>query len=131
MSAGSNALPRLRTLCTNSKKPRYRGSFSCAMPRCGRCQLRNSDQKPSIVFTWTSHQPSPSSSRAKRCFRAVDSMSDGSPKLIVIDEQPNHQVVHMLCLRKANRPAYQPLDPGAQVDVFALDLLRVCLPHRV
>src|SRR5215470_13092814 len=29
-----------------------------------------------------------------KCFRAVDSMSDGSPKLIAIDEEPNHQVVH-------------------------------------
>jgi hypothetical protein len=28
MSAGSNALPRLRTLCTNSKNPKYSGSFS-------------------------------------------------------------------------------------------------------
>jgi len=36
MSAGSNALPRLRTLCTNSKNPRYSGSFSWEMPRCGR-----------------------------------------------------------------------------------------------
>src|SRR5712691_1306089 len=66
-----------------------------------------------------------------RCFRAVDSMSDGSPKLIAIDEEPNHQVVHALCLGKADRTAYQPLDPGAQVDVLALDLLRVFLPHRV
>src|SRR5215472_16017512 len=30
-----------------------------------------------------------------RCFRAVDVMLDGSPKLIAIDEQPNHQVVHI------------------------------------
>src|SRR5262244_3764746 len=34
------------------------------MPRCGRSQLRNSDQNPSMVFTCTSHTPSPSSSRA-------------------------------------------------------------------
>jgi hypothetical protein len=27
-------------------------------------------------------------------------MSDGSPKLIAIDEQPNDQVVHTLGLRK-------------------------------
>ena len=47
-SAPSNALPRLRTLCTNSKKPRYSGSFSCAMPRCGRSQLRHSDQSQSM-----------------------------------------------------------------------------------
>src|SRR5713101_4843744 len=64
MSAPSNALPRFLTLCTNSKKPRYRGSFSCEMPRCGRSQLRKRDQNPSMVFTWTSQKPSPSSSRA-------------------------------------------------------------------
>ena len=28
MSACSNALPRCLMLCTNSKKPRYKGSFS-------------------------------------------------------------------------------------------------------
>jgi hypothetical protein len=39
-------------------------------------------------------------------------MLEGSPKLIASDEQPNHHVVHMLCLRKADRPADQPLDPG-------------------
>src|SRR5262245_43845998 len=64
MSAGSNALPRLRTLCTNSKNPRYSRSFSWEIPRCGRSQLRKSDQNPSMVLTWTSHKPSPSSSRA-------------------------------------------------------------------
>src|SRR5438128_12642172 len=58
-------------------------------------------------------------------------MSDGSPKLIAIDEQPNHQVVHALCLRKTDRPAYQPLDPRAQVDMLALDFLGICLPNRV
>jgi hypothetical protein len=46
-----------------------------------------------------------------RCFRAVDSMSDGSPKLIASDEQPNHQGVHAFRLGKADRPAYQPFDP--------------------
>jgi hypothetical protein len=40
MSAPSNALPRLRTLCTNSNKPRYRWSFSWEMPQCRRSQLR-------------------------------------------------------------------------------------------
>jgi len=48
MSAPSNALPRLRTLCTNSKKPKYSGSFSCEIPRCGRSQLRKSDQLQSM-----------------------------------------------------------------------------------
>jgi hypothetical protein len=43
MSTGSNVLPRFLMLYTNSKNPRYSGSFSCEMPRCGRSQLRNSD----------------------------------------------------------------------------------------
>src|SRR3954447_13407116 len=30
--APRRALPRRRALCTNSKKPRYSGSFSCEMP---------------------------------------------------------------------------------------------------
>src|SRR4051812_23377117 len=51
-------------LCTNSKKPRYSGSFSCEMPRCGRSQERSKDHVPSIVLTWISQKPSPSSSRA-------------------------------------------------------------------
>src|SRR5271166_5302984 len=62
--APSRALPRRRALCTNWKKPRYSGNLSCEMPRCGRSQERSSDQKPSIVLTWTSQKPSPSSSRA-------------------------------------------------------------------
>src|SRR2546425_11536120 len=57
-------ISRFLALCTNSKNPRYRGSFSCEMPRWGRSQLRKSDQNPSMVLTWTSHKPSPSSSLA-------------------------------------------------------------------
>jgi len=52
MSAGSNAWPRLLAWCTHAKNPRDRGSFSCAMPRCGHSQLHNSDQPPSMVLTW-------------------------------------------------------------------------------
>src|SRR3954453_7085000 len=62
--APRRALPRRRALCTNSKKPRYSGSFSCEMPRCGRSQERSKDHVPSIVLTWISQKPSPSSSRA-------------------------------------------------------------------
>jgi hypothetical protein len=61
--AARRALPR-RTSCTNSKDPRYSGSFSCEIPRCGRSRDRGSDQDPSIVLTCTSLNPSPSSSRA-------------------------------------------------------------------
>src|SRR5262249_14279979 len=47
----SNALPRLRTLCTNSKKPKYSGNFACEIRRWGRSKDRSSDQNPSRVFT--------------------------------------------------------------------------------
>src|SRR4051794_15399130 len=60
----SRALPRLRALCTNSKNPRYSESLSCEIPRWGRSHEPSSDQNPSIVSTWTSQKPSPSSSRA-------------------------------------------------------------------
>jgi hypothetical protein len=58
-------------------------------------------------------------------------MSDRYPKLIPIDKEPNHQIVHVFGLGKTDRPADQPLDPRTQVNVLALDLLRVCLPDRV
>jgi hypothetical protein len=50
----SSPLPRRRALCTNSKKPKYKGNFSWEIPRWGRNQERSSDQKPSIVLTCTS-----------------------------------------------------------------------------
>ena len=58
-------------------------------------------------------------------------MSDRHPKLILIHKQPDDQIVHTFRFGETDRPAYQPLDPRAQVDVLALDLLRVCLAHRV
>jgi GlpG protein len=41
-----------------------------------------------------------------RCFKAVDPVSEGKAKFIAIDEQPNHQVVHLFRLRKAQRPTH-------------------------
>ena len=35
----------------------------------------------------------------------------------------------MLRLGEAQRAAYEPLDPGPQIDVVALDFLRVLLAH--
>jgi hypothetical protein len=64
IKAPSRALPRLRALCRNSKNPRSSGSLSCESPRWGRSHDRSNDQNPSIVLTWTSQKPSPSSSRA-------------------------------------------------------------------
>ena len=55
--------------------------------------------------------------------------SDGSSKFIPIDEQPNHQIVHAFRLGKAQRATNQPLDPGPEIDVLALDFLRVLLAY--
>jgi hypothetical protein len=56
-------------------------------------------------------------------------LSDGSSKFIPIDEQPNHQIVHAFRLGKAQRATNQPLDPGPEIDVLALDFLRVLLAY--
>ena len=56
-------------------------------------------------------------------------LSDGSSKLIPIDEQPNHQIVHLFRLGKANRATHEPLNPGPELDVLALDFLRVLLAY--
>jgi hypothetical protein len=58
-------------------------------------------------------------------------VSDGHPKLIPIDKQPDDQIVHAFRFGETDRTAYQPLDPRAQVDVLALDLLGIFLPHCV
>jgi hypothetical protein len=47
----------------------------------------------------------------RRRFRIVDLVLDDSPELIAVDEQADDQIVHPLRLRKAERPAHQPLDP--------------------
>jgi hypothetical protein len=56
-------------------------------------------------------------------------LSAGSSTFIPIDEQPNHQSVHAFRLGQAQRATNQPLDPGPEIDVFALDFLRVLLPY--
>ncbi len=58
-------------------------------------------------------------------------LSDGSSKLIPIDEESNDQIVHTLRLGKANRPTHSPLDPRPKIDVLALDLLGIRLAHFV
>ncbi len=58
-------------------------------------------------------------------------MSEESPKLIAIDEETNHQIVHGCRLGKANRATYEPLDPSPEIDVFALDGLRVLFTDDV
>ena len=47
---------------------------------------------------------------------------------MTIDEETDHQIVHRRRFRKTNGAAHEPLDPGPQVDVFALDFLRIGVP---
>ena len=58
-------------------------------------------------------------------------MSEESPKLIAIDEETDHQIVHGCRLGKANRATYEPLDPSPQIEVFALDGLRMLFTDDV
>ena len=81
IKAPSNALPRRRTLWTNSKKPRYSGNFSCEIPRCGRNHDLSSDQKPSIVLRWTSQNPSPSLIPGELSGRMADAVMLVAPLL--------------------------------------------------
>src|SRR5215813_2325170 len=55
--------------------------------------------------------------------------SDGSSKLIPIDEQPNHQIVHLFRLGKAQGATHKPLHPGPEIDGLALDFLCVLLTY--
>jgi hypothetical protein len=64
-------------------------------------------------------------------FHRCWALSDGSPKLIPIDEQPNHQIVHLFRLRKANGVTHEPLNPSPEIDVLVLDFLRMLLAHMV
>jgi hypothetical protein len=54
-------------------------------------------------------------------------LSDGSPKLVAIDEKANHEIVHRCRFGKADGATYKSLDPGAQIDMFTLDFLRIVL----
>ena len=67
--------------------------------------------------------------RNRRCRKGVDLMLDCDPKLGAIDEETNDQIVHRRRCGKANRAAHETLDPGPQIDVFALDFLRMLLAN--
>jgi hypothetical protein len=69
--------------------------------------------------------------RRRRCFRAVDFISDTEPKFVAIDEKTNYQVVHRRCCRKADCATHEPLDACPQVDVCTFDFLRVLLADYV
>ena len=53
----------------------------------------------------------------------------GLSKFVSIDEESDHEIVHALRLGEAKRAADEPLDPDPQIDMFALDFLRVLLAH--
>jgi len=48
---------------------------------------------------------------------------------VSVDEQSKHESRHVLRLGEAQRAAAEALDPGPQIAVCALDLLRVLLAH--
>lgn len=52
-------------------------------------------------------------------------------KLVAIDEQADHNIMHRQRLGKADCLAYQPLEAGAQCEMFAPNLLRVALTRTV
>jgi hypothetical protein len=56
---------------------------------------------------------------------------DGSPKLVAIDEEPDHEIVHSRRLGKADRATDEPFNPRPQIDVFAFDFLCIGLAHFV
>src|SRR5262249_23536106 len=65
----------------------------------------------------------------RKVFHMCWPLSDGPSKFIPIDEEPNHQIVHAFRLGKAQRATHQPLDPGPEIDVLALDFLCVLLAY--
>jgi hypothetical protein len=58
-------------------------------------------------------------------------MSDEASKFVAIDEEAHDQIMHGGRFGKANCPAYKALDPGPQIDMFALDFLGVLLADHV
>ena len=58
-------------------------------------------------------------------------MLDGYPKLVAIDEEPDHEIVHRRRLGKADRATDEPFNPRPQIDVFAFDFLGIGLAHLV
>ena len=66
-----------------------------------------------------------------RCSKGVDLVLDGYPKLVAIDEESDHQIVHGRRFGKANRAAHETLNPCPQIDVFALDFLGVLFADGV
>ena len=51
----------------------------------------------------------------RKMFHMCWAPSDGSSKLIPIDEQPKHQIVHLFRLGKAQGATHKPLHPGPEI----------------
>jgi hypothetical protein len=58
-------------------------------------------------------------------------VSHRQPKFIAIDKQPNDDGMHLDRSGKTDRLAGEPLDPGPQCQMIALDLLHIPLPRLV
>ncbi len=56
-------------------------------------------------------------------------MSDGSPKFLGIDQEPDHEIVYRRHFGKAHRAPYEPLDPGLQTEALTLDSLGILLAN--
>ena len=109
--------------------PPYGTAATRAVSHCRPEVVRSKNPTQLFPRVYSVAMPVVVATNLRRCFRSVDFMSDGHPKLISINKQPNDQIVHAFRFGETDRPAYQPLDPRAQVDVLALDLLRICLPY--
>jgi len=79
-----HALPRRLPWCTPAKQPQESGTWSCAIPRCGRRPARRRDHKPAIGGPGPACPPSPSSSRAsapRRCPTLAGASPHGARRL--------------------------------------------------
>ena len=59
----------------------------------------------------------------------ISSMLYLYPELKAVNEQADDEIMHLDGLREADRLAHQAFDPGAQRQMFALQLLGLVFPH--
>jgi hypothetical protein len=64
-----------------------------------------------------------------RCFTVVESELQGEPKLITIDEETHHQIMHGGRFGKTNRATHYSFTSCPEIDRLALDSLRVLFAH--
>src|SRR2546427_12211219 len=65
-----------------------------------------------------------------RCFRSVDSSSDGSPKCVAMDTEPTHAIMPRCRFGQTDRTTHETLEPRPHMDVFAGALLRMGCAKR-